>query len=247
MPNRYIRQAAIESESVNSLSWQGEVFYRRLLNRADDFGRFTASIPLLRASIFPLQLEKVRDADISRLLAECEMAGLLFVYAIDVKRFLVLNKWEQGRAKSSEYPPPPPNISERMRTYVYTCSHMHPTPTPTPTPITDADSDTDTDNKAALPEPLQNEAFSAKWEEFVKYRKESRFRALKPASVSKLLNELAGWGSESAIEAIDTTIRNGWQGIFQPKVNQLVRPNGTNPHQRAAPTAEDHRRDGFEV
>ena len=60
MPNRYIREAAIESEGVNALSWQGEVFFRRLLNRVDDFGRFTASLALLRANIFPLQLDKVR-------------------------------------------------------------------------------------------------------------------------------------------------------------------------------------------
>mgnify|MGYP001244644173 CR=1 FL=1 len=139
MPNRYIRESAIESEAVNSLSWQAEVFWRRLLNRADDFGRFTANPALLRASIFPLQLDCVSEADVQRLLAECEAAGLLFVYSSSCKRFIILNKWEKGRAKESKYPPPDDDTIKRMQTYVYRCSHMSPTPTPIPTPITDSD------------------------------------------------------------------------------------------------------------
>ena len=135
MPNRYIRESAIESEAVNSLSWQAEVFWRRLLNRADDFGRFTANPALLRASIFPLQLDCVSEADVQRLLAECEAAGLLFSYSHSCKRFIVMNKWEKGRAKESKYPPPDDDTIKRMQTYVYRCSHMSPTPTPTPTPI----------------------------------------------------------------------------------------------------------------
>ncbi|MBK8477776.1 MAG: hypothetical protein IPL39_16170 [Opitutaceae bacterium] len=144
MPNRYIRASAIESEAVNSLSWQAEVFYRRLLNRVDDFGRFTSIPALLRAATFPLQLDRVREADMPRLLAECEKAGLLFVYTAEGKRCLVVNKWEQGRAKGSEYPAPSADVCEQMRTYVYGCLQMSPTPTPTPipTPISDSDSDT---------------------------------------------------------------------------------------------------------
>ena len=139
MPNRYVRESAIESESVNSLSWQAEVFFRRLLNRVDDFGRFTANTALLRASIFPMQLDRVTEADVQRLIDECEAAGLLFSYSYACKRFIVMNKWEKGRAKESKYPPPDDDTIKRMQTYVYRCSHMSPTPTPTPTPITDSD------------------------------------------------------------------------------------------------------------
>lgn len=141
MPNRYIRESAIESESVNSLSWQAEVFWRRLLNRVDDFGRFTANTALLRASIFPLQLDRVTEADVQRLIDECEAAGLLFSYSYACKRFIVMNKWEKGRAKESKYPPPDEDTIKRMQTYVYRCSHMSPIPIPTPipTPITDSD------------------------------------------------------------------------------------------------------------
>ncbi len=134
MPNRYVRESAIESEAVNCLSWQGEVFYRRLINRVDDFGRFTGHLDLLRASIFPLQLHKVSSADVERLLGECQAAGLVFRYAVSGKAFIVLNNWEKGRAKHSEYPEPPIELCDSMRTYVYTRSQMSPIPTPTPTP-----------------------------------------------------------------------------------------------------------------
>ena len=124
MPNRYVREGAIESEQVNALTWHGEVFYRRLINRVDDFGRFTANLALLRAAIFPLQLDRVRETDISRLLTECEQAGLLYVYtARDGKRTLVMNKWEKGRALKSEYAEPPADVCEQMKTFVFQIKH----------------------------------------------------------------------------------------------------------------------------
>jgi len=145
MPNRYVREAAIKSKAVNSLSWHGEVFWRRLLNLVDDFGRYYADPELLRADVFPRQLDRVRDSDIPRLLAECEKAGLLFCFEADGKPFLVMNQWEKGRALNSNYPKPPPDICERMKTSVYICKQMLPTPTPTPTPTTK-------EREAAFPE-----------------------------------------------------------------------------------------------
>lgn len=145
MPNRYVRESAIESERVNALSWQGEVFFRRLINRVDDFGRFTASIPLLRASLFPLQLDRVSEKDVLRLLNEAEENGLLATYEIDGKRYLSLAKWEQGRAKASKYPQPPANIDERLQTYVYRSGQMT-VDAPDSDPDTDHDTDTGSDN-----------------------------------------------------------------------------------------------------
>ena len=143
MPNRYIRASAIESESINSLPWQAEVFIRRLWNRVDDFGRFTANPQLLRAAIFPLQLEVVRDADMPRLLLEGEKAGQLYVYSVLGKQYLVVNRWERGRALKSEYPRPPANICERVLTYVgkrwQKLSNV---------PDSDSDSDSDSDADA---------------------------------------------------------------------------------------------------
>jgi hypothetical protein len=130
---------------LNSLTWLGEVFYRRLLNRVDDFGRYTAVPALLRAALFPLQLEKVSQKDIDRLLTECERVGLLFLYDVASKKYLVMNKWEKGRAKESDYPVPPADLIQRMQTYVYTGKHK-----PAHAPDSDSDSDSDNDSDPSL-------------------------------------------------------------------------------------------------
>ena len=152
MPNRYIRESAIESEAISSLSWEAEVFLRRLFNRVDDYGRISASTQILRASLFPLQLERVSEKKVEGLLVDLEKAGLIGIYQVDSKKFLQVAKWEQGRAKASRYPDPPADICKHLQTYVYGCKqmladanigkHMF---TNAPDSDSDTDSDTDTD------------------------------------------------------------------------------------------------------
>lgn len=216
MPNRYIREDAIESEALNSVSWQAEVFYRRLLNRVDDFGRFTANPSLLRASLFPLQLSRVSDRNTEELIAECESAGLLFRYEAEGKRLLVINKWEKGRATTSKYPPPPADVCERMQAFVYGRKQAH-------TDSPDSDSDTDSDNGApALPEVLDSDEFRKAWADYEAHRRELRLRKLKAKSVEAQWREMAGWGLPVAIESIRNTIRNGWQGLFHPQAKSAT-------------------------
>ncbi len=123
MPNRYIREGAITSRSVNALSWQAEVFWRRVLNLADDFGRYYGDPQILRSYVFPLQTSKVSEADVARLLIECEQSGVIILYAVGGSRYLFLNKWhERIRAKKSKFPGPPAEgkcAQVRADAYVY--------------------------------------------------------------------------------------------------------------------------------
>jgi len=139
MPNRYIRESAIESEAINSLSWEAEVFLRRLFNRVDDFGRHSASTQLLRAALFPLQLDRVSEKKTEAILSELESVGLLAIYQVDGKKYLQLAKWEQGRAKTSKHPSPSSEVCKRLQTYVYNGDQV-------PTNAPDSDSDTDPDS-----------------------------------------------------------------------------------------------------
>ncbi|MFQ5502382.1 MAG: hypothetical protein ACE5EQ_08795 [Phycisphaerae bacterium] len=66
------------------------------------------------------------------------------------------------------------------------------------------------------PPTLDTTEFHAAWDEYVAYRRESKFRKLQDASVAKQLKELATYGHDRAIESIQTTIRQGWQGLFEP-------------------------------
>jgi len=110
MPNRIIREGILSSEPVNALSWPAEVFYRRLLNVVDDYGRFSAHPTLIRAAAYPLRLNDVSDQDVGKWLAENAAKGLVRVYEVDCKRFLEVVRFGQRvRAEKSKCPQPPDN------------------------------------------------------------------------------------------------------------------------------------------
>ena len=111
MPERILRPGILTSERVNRLDWEQEVFYRRLMSVVDDFGRFDARPSILRAALYPLAVERVREANVQRSLAACEAAGLVRLYSSSGKAFLELADFRQRmRAKTSKYPPPPDNV-----------------------------------------------------------------------------------------------------------------------------------------
>lgn len=236
MPNRYIRESAIESEPVNAMSWQGEVFYRRLLNRADDFGRFTANLALLRASLFPLQLARVSEKDVSRLLKEAEKCGLLVTYEAEGKQLLVIAKWEKGRAKVSRYPEPPADVCKRLQTYVYTSKQPS-----ADVPDSDTDSDTDSDNPWAvafgleLPVKLQTQECLRALNDWLAYKTEKR----KGYKKSGLKAALSKWSNEftpaTFPAAVENSMANNWQGVFLPSQLRGEKPAESAPKPEDAP------------
>jgi len=112
MPNRIIREGWLESERIDKLDPKSEVFYLRLLLRADDFGRYHAHPQLLKSNLFPLR-EDTRSTDMSRCLAACENAGLVRCFEANGGRYLeILNFRQRTRAMVSRFPQP-----------VITCPH----------------------------------------------------------------------------------------------------------------------------
>ncbi len=109
MPNRILRDGIITSDRVNTLPWDAEVFYRRLMSVVDDFGRYSANARLIRAACYPLNLDKVSDSDVEKWILATEKAALVRVYpAMDGKRYLeMLDFRQQVRAKVSKFPSPP--------------------------------------------------------------------------------------------------------------------------------------------
>lgn len=116
MPDRIVRENILDSDTVNSLSWAAEVFYRRLMSKADDYGRYEARTTLLRSQLYPVKIDKVSCPDVEKWLAECAEAGLVRVYRVEGKDYLQIEKFQQRlRAMRSRYPEPPPNDSVRGR------------------------------------------------------------------------------------------------------------------------------------
>lgn len=124
MPNRYLREGINSSRAVASLDAPTEVFYRRMINVVDDFGRFEVDTLLIRSQAYPVH-SNIRETDISRWLAACEKAGLFVLYEVFGRQYLVLTKTERPRAQNSRYPDPPPHLVERfgLFTSANICSH----------------------------------------------------------------------------------------------------------------------------
>lgn len=106
MPNRILRDGIIESEQVNALTPSAELFYRRLMSKADDFGRFHGHPALILAACYPLQLDRVNMGDIKAWLAECRAIGLILEYEADGKRYIEIIKFGQRTRTESKFPPP---------------------------------------------------------------------------------------------------------------------------------------------
>ena len=109
MPTSFLvrGEAYLESERVNSLSGPAEKFYWRLMCAADSFGRMDARPAILRTKLYSLQLDKIRESDMPRLLAECEKAGLVRCYEISGKPYVEINRFEQRLRTKAKYPAPP--------------------------------------------------------------------------------------------------------------------------------------------
>lgn len=104
MPTRILREGILTSEKVNSLSERAELFYRRLMSVADDYGRYFAHVSILRANCYPLRLNSVSEADVQRMLSECLKSGLVVIY--DSGRHLFLPNFGQQTRSRSKFPQP---------------------------------------------------------------------------------------------------------------------------------------------
>lgn len=67
-----------------------------------------------------------------------------------------------------------------------------------------------------IPESLRSERFEVAWAEWLAYRSQRRLSRA-PMTLERQLAMLARLGTDGAVQAIETSIRNGWQGIFAGK------------------------------
>ncbi len=240
MPDRILRKGIIDSEAVNKLSWAGEVFYRRLMSVADDYGRFDGRESLLRANLYPVKLNQVSDADVGKWLHECCSADLVSVYQVEGKPFVVIHKFDQRlRAMRSKFPAPPSHVGNLL-------TDVRKVPPESESRIENRDSDLETESdkqpavaevkkkvlKKAEPEPpielpWDSENFKQVWAAWKEYRwreKRQKFKTqVSELAQLKHLHDLAGGDELTSIAIIEQSIGNTWTGLFQLKPHK----NGT--------------------
>ena len=81
----------------------------------------------------------------------------------------------------------------------------------------------------SLPPQLSDTEFLQAWSEWTAYRKERRLPALKPMALKAQRSMLADWvdahGLPAVISSMRNSIANNWQGLFEPRSNQLTKEN----------------------
>lgn len=218
MPQRILRDGILTSERVSLLDWEAEVFYRRLMSVADDYGRFSASPAVLRAALYPLKLEQMREASVSRCLDACQAARLVRLYRIGAKPYLQLLDFGQKIRAKSKWPEPP-KVSESE-----SVSNL-PQLADQDECVVECGVGVGVENKASrakapaevdFPEALGTPAFKSAWEAWTADRRERR-KPLTARAAELALRKLAEWGPDRAVAAIEASIANGWQGLFEPK------------------------------
>lgn len=105
MPNRVLRDWT-KSEKVDKLSAKAEVFFTRLIMKADDFGYYSANVKILKSDLYPLR-ENMRSSEITPLLKECQECDLLGTYTVAGKEYLLIKDFGQRlRTMQSKFPKP---------------------------------------------------------------------------------------------------------------------------------------------
>lgn len=106
MPNRLLRDWT-GSDKVNALTVYAERFFTRLIMKADDHGCFYGDVRILKANLFPLLIDDLREADLLRWMAECQKAGLIVIYEVNDKQYVqIVDFGQRLRQKVQKFPLP---------------------------------------------------------------------------------------------------------------------------------------------
>jgi hypothetical protein len=237
MPNRILKESICTSSNLDNLSPEEEVFFYRLIVNCDDYGRFDARPAILRARLFPLRLDRVKETHIIKWLETLVEQDLLELYEVEGQRYLQFKTWEnhqQIRAKRSKYPDSNGHLlsGESMRNQVISSASNSPR-----NPI----------QSESNPNPNTIHQFDIFWKEYP--RKVDKAKALKAFEKLKPDEELLGVMLQAIIAAKasdvwretrfiphPTTWLNGkrWEDEL-PKGGQ----GGTNRGHIKTPTTED--------
>ena len=216
------------SSLLDSTIWREDdktrIVWITMLAMADRLGYVAASIPGLaaRANVtieeVKMALAKLADVDEysrtkandGRRIEDADGGWNLLNYAKYRELGRSVDRAEYLRVKKQE--------SRARSTNVNQCQ-----------PISEAEADKKNPADSVFPKSLQTAAFAVSWAEWEQHRKEIR-KKLTPESVKRQLRDLEKMGEAAAIQSINESVKNGWQGLFQPKVT-----NGKNTnHPRIA-------------
>ncbi len=82
-------------------------------------------------------------------------------------------------------------------------------------------------HKGEIPYNLNEPNFLKAWEDWQKHRTETR-HSLTPTTIGRQLKMLAKFPAARAVEIIETSIENGWQGLFPDRISKKPKETPSN-------------------
>lgn len=219
MPTRIIREGILTSERVNALSPLAELFYRRLMSVADDHGRYSGNLTLIRSSCYPLKIDSVKEDSIKKHLAECVDVGLIVPYTVDGKPYIWLVDFGQRINGKSKFPDPPTGVPGESRGIPGN-------------PRLDEDEDEDVVGIVpASAEPDLLDGIDPQVVRDFRTLRKAKKAAITPTVIAGIKREAdkAGYTLENALR---TCCERGWQGFKAEWVRDNSTPNQPARRQR---------------
>lgn len=118
MPNRIIKESINDCEGLSQVSPNAQDLFKRLITYADDYGRFNADFEIMRARLYPREVDAVSVSDIEEWLIElCGIQKVTFYRNSmngdkKLRMFGMLPGWsEHQRLRNSRAKTPEPTES----------------------------------------------------------------------------------------------------------------------------------------
>jgi hypothetical protein len=240
---RSIKPEFYKHDGLASLSPLTRILFTGLWCMADSAGRLEDRAKRIKAEVLPYD-----DCDIENMLSDLAKGGFIERYEVKTERFIAVCAFRRhqritGREAEAESRFPAPTGS-KVATPRKRRGNNGETPGQQPESLEgkgDGREGKGDDADAALfPASLDTPEFRQQWDRYIAYRKSNGMKTLKTESVESKLAELATFGPDIGIAAIQRTISNGWTGIF-PDREKPSRPHGQNgrDQSRLGPTPVD--------
>lgn len=221
MANRLLRDWT-GSEAVDQLSEGAEVFFTRLIMKADDFGCYYGNPKILSSTLYPLK--KIAHERIIKLRDECAKAGVIQVYSVDGKDYLCIPNFGQRlRAMNRKFPEPPETTLRSDDCHV--SDNCQTDDSRREEKGREVEDEVEVEEKGSADAPFGGELLR-KWFEWEKHRKEKR-ATLTPTAREKQIKLLGARPPNEAISILDYSLENGYTGLFPEKALQNGHRNGT--------------------
>lgn len=244
---RNIKPGFFQNDTLAECSVWARLLFAGLWTLADRDGKLEDRPVRIKAALLPYD-----NQNVDKLLSELHNRGFIYRYSANgCKSILIINfrKHQNPHSKepASTIPDPdgPPCLDRQEPGKTGARTGLEPEPhgsgpadslnliPPSLNPHPDSlkpGSGTGTE-----PLPFSSSAFAEAWARWTQHRRETR-KPVTPTSARQQFKKLAEIGEARAIQAIDHSIANGYQGIFEPTTRGT---NHANPAKRTGTASFD--------